>query len=115
MPCDNGSRHAAPIEDLDEEMIKRLMVDTGGDIQVMRLYIGNLPPALSLEVLKEVAEQDTVNQRPKKAVKAGRKPKYLDLIPDTAAGEELGVEEELLGRGERIVTPEGGTRRTIWS
>ena len=30
------------------------MVDNGEDIQVMREFIANLPPALSLEVLREV-------------------------------------------------------------
>ena len=39
-------------------------------------------------------------------MKAGRKPKDRDMTPDMAAGEELGVVEELLGRGERIVIPE---------
>ena len=40
-------------------------MDTGRDIQVMRVPNANLPPALSPEVMKEVAEQDTVYQRPK--------------------------------------------------
>ena len=39
MPCDYTSRHAVPIEDLDEEEKERLMVDTGEDIQVMRVFI----------------------------------------------------------------------------
>ena len=51
-------------------------------------------------MLKEGAEQDTVYQRPKEVVKAGRKPKDRDKTPDTAAGEEPGEEEERLGRGE---------------
>ena len=53
-----------------------------------------------------MAEQDTVYQRPKEAEKAGRKPKDRDMIPNMVAGEELGVVEELLSRGERIVIPE---------
>ena len=75
MPCDYASRHAMLIEDLDEEEKERLMVDTGEDIQVMRVFIADLPPTLSLEVLKEVAERDAVYQRLKEAVKTGRKPK----------------------------------------
>ena len=94
------------IEDLDEEEKERLMVDTGEDIQVMRVFIADLPPTLSLEVLKEVAERDAVYQRLKEAVKTGRKPKDRDMVPYTAVWEELGV-VELLCRGERIVIPEG--------
>ena len=51
------------IEDLDEEEKERLMVDTGEDIQVMRVFIADLPPALSLEVLKEVADRQTGSPR----------------------------------------------------
>ena len=61
---ENSSCHAAPIENLDKEEKVRLMEDTSGDIQVMRVLMANLPQALSLEVLKEVAEQDKVYQRP---------------------------------------------------
>jgi hypothetical protein len=59
------------------------MVDTGGDIHVMRVLIANLLRALSLEVLKEVVEQDKVYQRPKEVVKAGRKPKNRKTLGPT--------------------------------
>ena len=107
MPCDYASRHAAPIEDLNEEEKDRLMVDTSEDIEVMRVFIADLPPALSLEVLKEVAERDEVYQRLKEAVKTCRKPRDRDMVPYMAVWGELGVVEELLCRGERIVIPEG--------
>ena len=81
MPCDYASRHAVPIEGLDEEEKERLMVDTGEDIQVMRVFIADLPPALPLEVLREVAGRDEVYQRLMVAVKQGRKPKDRDMVP----------------------------------
>ena len=55
MPCDYASRHASPIEDLTEEEKERLMVDVGEDVQVMRVIMADLPPALTIEVVKEVA------------------------------------------------------------
>ena len=58
MPCDYASRHAVPIEALNVDEKERLMVDTGEDIQVMRVFIADLPPAMTLEVLKAVAERD---------------------------------------------------------
>ena len=69
--------------------------------------MADLPPALSLGVLKEVAEQDEVYQKLKEAVKAGKKPKDRDMVPYMAVWEELGMVEELVCRGERIVIPEG--------
>ena len=80
MPCDYASRHTLPIKGLTKEK-ERLMVDTGEDIEVMRVVMADLPPALSLGVLKEAAEQDEVYQKLKEAVRAGRKPKDRDMVP----------------------------------
>ena len=91
------------------------MVDVGEDIQVMRVIMADLPPALSMEVLREVAERDEVYQKLKVAVKAGKKPKDRDMVPYMAVWEELGVIEELVCRGQRIVIPEGGALRMTWS
>ena len=66
------------------------MVDVGEDIEVMRVLMVDLPPAPSLGVLKEVAEQDEVYQKLKEAVKAGKKPKDQDMVPYMAVWEELG-------------------------
>ena len=107
MPCDYTFRYASPIEDLTEEEKELLMVDVGDDIQVMRVIMADLPPALTMEVLREVAERDKVYQKLKAAVKEGKKPKDRDLVPYMAVWEELGVIEELVCRGQRIVIPEG--------
>ena len=106
MPCDYASRHAAPIEDLTEEEKERLMVDVGKDIQLMRVIMADLPPALTMEVLREVAERDEIYQKLKAAVKEGKKPKDRDLVPYMAVWEKLGVIKELVCSGERIVIPE---------
>jgi hypothetical protein len=66
MPCDYASRHALPIEDLTKEK-ERLMVDMGEEIEVMRVLMADLPPALSRGVLKEVVEQDEVYKKLKEA------------------------------------------------
>ena len=107
MPCDYTSRHAAPIEDLTEEEKRRLMVDMGEDVQVMCVIMADLPPALTMEVLREVAERDEVYQKLKVAVKEGKKLKDRDLVPYMAVWEELTVIEELVCRGEPIIIPEG--------
>ena len=107
MPCDYASRHAAPIKDLTEEEKEWLIVDVGEDIQVMRVIMADLPLALSMKVLREVADRDEVYQKLKTAVKAGKKPKDRDIVPYMVVWKELGVIEELVCWGERIVIPEG--------
>ena len=64
-------------------------------------------PALSMEVLMEVADRDEVYQKLKAAVREGKKPKDRGLVPYMVVWEELGVIKELVCRGERIVIPEG--------
>ena len=83
------------------------MVDVEEDVQVMRVIMADLPPALSMEELKEVAEHDKVYQKLKAAVKEGKKPKDRDLVPYMAVWGELTVIKELVCRGERIIKPEG--------
>ena len=83
------------------------MIDNSEDIQVMRVYINDLPPPLTLDMLREVAAQDVVYQELMEAVKAGRKPKDRSMIPYMSVWKELGVLEGLLCRGERLVIPEG--------
>ena len=80
MPCDYTFSHGVPIEDLNEEK-EWLRMDNGEDIQVMRVCIADLPPALSLKVMKEMAERNRVHQKLKEAVKTGRKPKDRDKVP----------------------------------
>ena len=55
MPGDYASRHAALIEDLTEEEREMPMVDVGENVQVMRVIMVDLPPAMTMEVLMEVA------------------------------------------------------------
>ena len=68
-------RHGVTIEDLNEEEKEWQMEDNGEDIQVKRVFIADMPQALSIEVLKEMAEQDRVYQKIRETVKTGRKPK----------------------------------------
>ena len=69
--------------------------------------MADLPPALTMEVLKEVAVHHKVYQKLKAAMKEGKKPKDRDLVPYMAVWEELTVLKELVYRGERIIIPEG--------
>ena len=71
------------------------------------MYINDLPPALSLETLREVTARDTVYQGLMVAVKEGRKLTDRSTIPYMSVWTELVELEGLLSRGEKIVIPEG--------
>ena len=47
MPCDYGSRNPYPIEHLTEKERDKLGCDTGREIYVLRVDIGNMPDAIS--------------------------------------------------------------------
>ena len=115
MPCYYTSRHAAPIEDLTEEEKRRLMVDVGEDIQVMRVIMADLPPALSMEVLREVAERDEVYHKLKAAVKVGKKPKDRDMVPYMAVWEELGWSRSWFAGGRGSSYQRGSALQMTWS
>ena len=72
------------------------MVDVGEDIQVMRVIMADLPPAWTMEVLREVAERDEIYRKLKVAVEEGKKPKDRNLVLYMTVWEELGVIEELV-------------------
>ena len=111
-PDNCAARRAEPSEGLEEEEKERLRVDNSEDIQVMRMFIGDLPKVLTQEVLREVTTKDQEYQRLMVAVKKGRKPTDRSMIPYMSVWTELGVLEGLLSRGERSAIPGGSTRRT---
>ena len=106
-PDNCAARHAEPSEGLEEEEKERLRVDNSEDTQVMQMFIGNLPKALTQEVLREVTTKDQEYQRLMVAGKQDRKPTDKDRAPHRAVREEPGIQEELLSRGERSAIPGG--------
>ena len=106
MPCDYASRHPMPIEGLPMEEKERLLIDEGDDIQVMRVMMADLPPALTLEMVQEAARRDPVYQELARAVQKGRKPKDPEFVPYTSVWKELAVVEGVLCFGERMIIPD---------
>ena len=107
MPADFFSRHPAPITHLTQEEREQLMVDDGDDVHVMRVIMADLPPALTLDMLRQASDTDPVYQRLIKAVRSGKLPEDPALNPYTAIWRELTVIDGLVCRGERIVIPNG--------
>ena len=66
MPCDYAFRHAVPIEGLTKEENEWLMVDEGEDVHVMRVIMADLPPAMTMDMVKDVAEHEQCTESNKK-------------------------------------------------
>ena len=107
MPADFNSRHPEPITHLSKHERENLQIDDGEDIQVMRVIMGDLPPALTTKMIREVASRDTTYQKLIKALRQGKKPADRELMQYTSVWDELTVMEDLVLRSERIVIPDG--------
>ena len=82
-------------------------MDDNDSVQVMLILVADLPPALSIDRLKEAAIRDETYQSPVQAVTSGsRPPSDGKLLPYIRIWPELSVLDGLVMRGERIVIPD---------
>ena len=107
MPADYASRHPCPIDTLSESQRAEQLIDDGNDVQVMRVVMSDLPPALTTKMILEASKTDRVYQRLIKAIQKGQKPDDPCLTSYTSVWNELSVINGLICRGERIVIPDG--------
>ena len=105
MPGDYNSRHPAPITHLNSKERATLLVDDGDEVQIMRVMMADLPPALTLKMIQQAALSDPVYQKLIQAVQQGKKPEDPSLTPYTSVWGELSTMQQLVCRGERIIIP----------
>ena len=74
MPCDYGSRHPYPIDNLSDAEKEKLGCDIGNQIYVRRIDIGNTPDAMSTEDIVAAATKDPTYQTIMKELRGGSKP-----------------------------------------
>ena len=68
-PCDYGSRHPTPITHLSKAEREKQGVDDGEEVFIRRLFMSDLPDAVTLDMLREAAEKDPTYKRLREAVK----------------------------------------------
>ena len=107
MPADYNSRHPQPIEHFSQQEREDHMVDDGEDVQIMRVIMADLPPALTAEMIRKAVKEDKVYRDLKESVRSGNKSTDPRLGPYMSVFPELAVIKGLVTRGERIVIPEG--------
>lgn len=107
IPCDFNSRHPNSIDHLTGEERQKLGIDDGDEITIRRIFLRDLPDAVTPDMIKEVAEGDSVYKALREAVKSGKKSGDPRLTPYTSIWPELGVVDNIVCRGERIVVPDG--------
>ena len=105
-PCDWKSRHGASIDDIKGLDRERMGIDDNEDIVVMRILLEDIPPALSIDMLKEAANRDPVYQDLLTSIKKGRKPHNNDQLNEyNKVWNELTIMDGIVLRGDRIVIP----------
>ena len=108
-PCDYGSRHPLPIEQLEENEKEKLGLNTGNEIYVRKLYLSteDSPRALTIEDIKLTAMKDPTYNLLIKCIKNGqagnRTTKDGGYHP---VWNELCVDEDVVLKGNKIVIPD---------
>lgn len=75
---------------------------------VMRILMEDVPPALTVEMIKEAAAIDATYQKLLEAIKRGRKPtKDVELRDYANIWNELSIVNDLALRGDKIIIPKG--------
>ena len=105
IPYDYNSRHPKPLQHLSQWDRHKQGIDDGEELFIMRVFMIDLPDAVTLDMLREVAERDPSYVMLREAVLAGKKAENPAIIPYTSVWTELGVMEKLVCRGDRIVVP----------
>ena len=60
MPADYNSRHPQPIEHFIQQEREDRMVDDGENVQIMKVIMADLPPALTAEMICKAVKEDKV-------------------------------------------------------
>ena len=77
-----------PITHLSQQQREYMMVDDGRDVQIMRVIMADLPPALTLDMIKQAVTGDKTYQDLMEAVRSGVKStdqhlsKYMSVWPE---------------------------------
>ena len=106
-PCDYSSRHTTQLEGLSQADREKLGVDDCDEVMVMRVFVDDMPVALTLDMLKDAVGKDQNYQHLIDCVKAGHKPDTSSPLHQyRTVWSELSVLDGLVMRGDRIVIPQ---------
>ena len=105
MPCDYGSRHPYPIDNLSAAEKDKLGCDIGNRIYVRRIDIGNTPNAILLKDIGEAAIKDPSYQAIIKELRGGSKPSSKIPAGYKRVWQELSIIDNILHKGNKIVLP----------
>ena len=106
-PCDYSSRHPTRLDGLSQADREKLGVDDCDEVMVMRVYVEDMPVALTVDMLKEAVGRDQNYQHLISCVRAGQKPDTSSSLHQyRTVWPELSVLDGLVMRGDRIIIPQ---------
>ena len=107
MPCDYGSRHPFPTNQLPEHEQEKLGCDIGNEIYVRKINITNSPDAILPSDIRSAGTKDATYTHIMKEVSAGNQPSSKVPLGYKRVWDELSIIDGILHRGNKIVLPNG--------
>ena len=119
MPCDYGSRHARPIDHLNQQEQEDLGFDNGQEIYVRKiLNISNSPDAINTTDIARAASNDKEYEKARSCLREGKSPDQKSIY--SRVWNKLCVVEDLILKEDKIIIPDaeihpgsGNLRETI--
>ena len=99
---------------LDYRELEKLEAGPGEERFIRRIFLSDLPDAVSLDHIKEATHRDATYQKLLTAVKSGQGKEDPDLVPYTSVWEELGTVDDLVCRGDKVVIPNSSVFREFY-
>ena len=112
-PCDYPSRHPIALKNIDPKKLSNTIIDNGEELCVSHIDTQNLPTAITIQKIKEATANDKDLQELAKLIKRGYYKDTPNLRPYKKIFTELGYEEGIIKRGDKLVIPKSLERKLV--
>ena len=110
-PCDYPSRHPIALKNIDPKKLSNAIIENGEEFCISQIDIQNLPTAITLQMIKKATAKDKDLQELAQHINRGYYKDTPELRPYKNIFTELGHEEGIIKRGDKIVVPKSLKRR----
>ena len=107
-PCDYGSRHPLPIDQLQDSDKTKMGLDMGEEIYVRKISSENSPNAITTEQIKQAASNDPIYSHLMKCITEGKSgDAQIKAAGYHRIWQELCVINGVIYKGDKLVIPDG--------
>ena len=112
-PCDYPSRHPIALKNIDPKKLSNTIIDNGEELCISQIDTQNLPTAITLQMIKEATAKDKDLQELAQLINRGYYKDTPKLRPYKKIFTELGYEEGIIKRGDKVVVPKSLERKVV--